>query len=784
MPQKPTPLSLPATMSLPKALKEVLERQGVSQEEILAGAEADMTLDCEYALGWCLLTKKNLFLCITPPLKGEQKTFGGPLVKVDNQPPRDWAVKHFALEDTESLEVNDLVSGGVLVRKDSQNLESQLLAFTNQHKADMRRLCGLLSKVKEGKELTEEDFKQEDKAEYCPKCGSMYPDKERRICPKCMDKRSVIMRLLGNFKPYKVQIFFMFLCILGCTCLGLLYPYLNGTILYNKVLGQDEEFLRLWGLPAGKFTLLLGGVVIVMALTQLTNQAMAISQMVITAKIVPHVVNDLKAKVFEAMNKLSVGFYNSRQTGGLMTRVISDAGEVMQFLIDGVPFLLMHGLGMLITVIIMFVMNWKLALVSLFLLPILTYLSFRIMPRLWTMYGRRHRASRSLNGQINDNITGARVVKAFGQERSEEQRFTGYNGRVRGVEMDLVRCNNQIYALFVGVEQIINVLVWSVSAVLMFTTQEMDVGTMMTFTGYVVYLQGPLNFLAEFFRWGTMSTNSAQRIFEILDAVPEIQESPNPVRREHIEGSVSLKNVTFGYEAGKPVLSDISVEIPAGQVLGIVGRSGAGKSTLVNLISRLYDPQEGSISIDGINLKDLAMDNLRGSVAMVSQETYIFMGTVAANIAYARPEATREEIISAAIAAAAHDFICRMPDGYDTVIGSSGRQLSGGERQRISIARAILTNPRILILDEATASVDTETERAIQSSVDRLVKGRTTISIAHRLSTLNNADKLVVIDGGKITEYGTHQELIQKKGTYEKLMRLQQKALAMRGLED
>lgn len=218
-------------------------------------------------------------------------------------------------------------------------------------------------------------------------------------------------------------------------------------------------------------------------------------------------------------------------------------------------------------------------------------------------------------------------------------------------------------------------------------------------------------------------------------------------------------------------------------MLGIVGRSGAGKSTLVNLISRLYDPEEGSIRIDDIDVRQLGFAELRRSIAMVSQETYIFMGTVAENIAYARPEASRREIIDAARKAAAHDFICKMPQGYDTVIGSSGRSLSGGEKQRISMARAILADPRILILDEATSAVDTETELAIQHSLEQLVQGRTTLSIAHRLSTLRNADRLVVVDDGRITEEGTHAELIEKKGTYFKLMELQTKALAMRGLE-
>ena len=244
-----------------------------------------------------------------------------------------------------------------------------------------------------------------------------------------------------------------------------------------------------------------------------------------------------------------------------------------------------------------------------------------------------------------------------------------------------------------------------------------------------------------------------------------------------------MKDVTFGYEKNKPVLKNINMKVEGGHMLGIVGRSGAGKTTIVNLISRLYDPQEGTVTLDGVNLKDLSFKTLRGNVAMVSQETYMFMGTVAENIAYAKKDASRAEIIRAAVLASAHDFICRMPDGYDTIIGSSGRELSGGERQRISIARAILANPKILILDEATAAVDTETEQAIQQSINMLIKGRTTISIAHRLSTLRDADTLIVIDEGKIAEQGTHEELIAKKGVYYKLKELQTKALALKGIE-
>ena len=276
------------------------------------------------------------------------------------------------------------------------------------------------------------------------------------------------------------------------------------------------------------------------------------------------------------------------------------------------------------------------------------------------------------------------------------------------------------------------------------------------------------------------SINSAERLFEIIDAIPDIQEKENPTRLESPKGEIVLNDVTFGYQVGRPVLKNINLKIREGEMLGIVGRSGAGKSTLVNLISRLYDVNEGSILIDGNDVKDLALSDLRRNVAMVSQDTYIFMGSVAKNIAYGNENASRAEIIRAAKLASAHEFISRLPDGYDTVIGAAGKDLSGGEKQRISIARAILANPKILILDEATASVDTETEKAIQNSLKYLVKGRTTLSIAHRLSTLRDADRLIVIDGGRIVEEGTEEELMANTdGIFHNLLELQNKSLAL-----
>lgn len=351
--------------------------------------------------------------------------------------------------------------------------------------------------------------------------------------------------------------------------------------------------------------------------------------------------------------------------------------------------------------------------------------------------------------------------------------------------MDIVKFQNMFQSLYSFVENVSSLSVWSVGAyfILYTVSSGLHLGMLITFAGYVTQLKGPLDFISHAMRSWTDSINSAERMFLVIDAEPEVLEAADAIPFEITCGNIELEHVTFGYDPQLPVLHDLTLSIKGGQMLGIVGRSGAGKSTLVNLISRLYDPQQGSIRIDGTDIRDMRFCDLRRNIAMVSQETYIFMGTVAENIAYSRPDAPMADIIRAAKLASAHDFICHLPDGYDTIIGSSGKSLSGGERQRLSIARAILADPKILILDEATASVDTETEKAIQQSLDYLTRGRTTLSIAHRLSTLRHADHLIVIDNGFITESGTHEELRAKKGTYFKLLELQTRALAMKGLE-
>lgn len=769
---------------LTAGMYEKLQAYGIRGEDIHYFIVSDMNLDSAFEEGYVLVGRGQLVV-VTQVSKNKEKkvlTFGGYAKECLPTEDGEYKVKIFELEKLTNLEVVRNVSGGTLVGTYNGE-DERIAAFSNSKLGDFARLQRDFEELKTGKLLQSETSEYLGQHECCPNCGTVYPDQERKICPKCLDKRSIFVRIISYFSPYKGKIAVMFFCYIATACINMLWPYLCGTILYDQVLAKNETLLELYHIPAGRFTILLFGLVVVMVLTKVCIHSMQVIQAVIAAKIVPEVVMKLKTSVFESMGRLSVSFYNSRQTGSLMTRVLNDANQVTNFFINGIPPLITNSFTIIFTCIVMIKMNWKLAIASLVLLPLLSVISYRLLPRLWYFYGKRHRANRSLNGQINDNITGARVVKAFGQEETELERFGKYNKRVRNAEMSLVKFDNAFYALYASVQNIAYFMVWGIGSIFVLSGTNMELGILMTFVGYVNQLNGPLEFMSHIFRMWAESMNSAQRIFEIMDAVPDILELPNPIRNQEMKGELTLSNVTFGYDKNKPVLKDISFHIEAGKMLGIVGRSGAGKSTLVNLISRLYDPQEGRITIDGIDIKDMAFEDVRGNIAMVSQETYVFMGSVADNIAYAKPKATKEEIIRAAKLASAHDFICKMPDGYDTFIGSSGRSLSGGERQRISIARAILADPKILILDEATAAVDTETEQAIQSSLEQLVKGRTTISIAHRLSTLKNADQLVVIDEGRITETGTHEELIAQEGTYYMLMELQTKALAMRGIE-
>ena len=428
----------------------------------------------------------------------------------------------------------------------------------------------------------------------------------------------------------------------------------------------------------------------------------------------------------------------------------------------------------------MLIMSWKLALVTLVTIPTIIMI-FRLMWRVFR--GLHHRLwlfDSNMSSMVSDTLNGQRVIKAFAKEGEELDRFDTHSGQLAGAEINLTNTEFTTFPLVYLLMFLGQVIVTAIGGV-MVVRGEMTLGTLLTFIAYLTMLYGPLEFMSWVSNWWSRCVDSAHRVFEIIDAESDVREADNPVQKTDIHGDVHFEHVVFEYEPARPVIKDMNLKVEAGQMLGIVGKAGAGKSTMANLMARLYDPKEGIVKIDGIDIKLLPTKLVRDNIGIVSQEIYLFIGSIADNIRYAEPDATMEEVIAAAKAAGAHEFIMRLPDAYETRIGSGGQDLSGGERQRLSIARTIIQNPKILILDEATAAMDTETERKIQESINSLKEGRTTIAIAHRLSTLKDADYLAVIQDGRVAEYGTHEELIRRKGEYHKLYNIQIEALKYTG---
>lgn len=468
-----------------------------------------------------------------------------------------------------------------------------------------------------------------------------------------------------------------------------------------------------------------------------------------------------------------------------MTQINSDSQTLYRFFCDGFPYLILNVVQLAAIMIVMLMQNTVLAIYAFITIPVF-FIAFKVMFGIFKKYHAKvFSKRRSFNSLVSDVLNGMRVVKTFSREDVEMDRFNDRSEGIAEAMNDVQVFGAKTFPFLNYLLRIGSYVVWAVGGwQVMNATGDLSYGRLMAFIGYFALMYGPIEQLADVSNWWGETLNSIQRLFEILDAKPDVRESQNPVIPKEARGEVEFRNVSFSYVENRKVIDDVSFRIPAEETLGIVGQTGAGKSTLANLLTRLYDVKQGAIFIDGVNIKDLPFDYLRRNIAIVSQETYLFSGSILDNIRYACPEATREQVIAAAKAASAHDFIIKYPDGYDTEIGFGKKELSGGEKQRVSIARALLGNPKILILDEATAAMDTQTERNIQSALDKLTKNRTTVIIAHRLSTLRNADRLIALENGTVAESGTAQELLKQKGVYWKLYKLQAEALKTVGIGD
>ena len=644
---------------------------------------------------------------------------------------------------------------------------------TNSCKRRLFTFMNIWGRFMKNETVSENDPIFEQFNAKCPKCGTVYPDQDIRICEKCNKRKGMIVRLLSYFKPFKFQLVTVVFCMLLTSLLSLLNPIISGQVLFDQVISKpsfNEAGEQITGkLHEEKYVYVMVGVLVGMALLSLL---IGILQNRANAHMSTRVTKTMKNDIFRAMCGLSLSYFNKNPTGRLVNRVNYDAVKIRSFYIDGVPHLIVNMLNFVGLTIFLFMINWKLTLVVFIPVPIIVVIFKTMLPKLWRSYSREYRRSSSLNAMLGDSLNGVRVVKAFAKEAEETNRFYYYSGKLYDAHL-------RTHLISMMIFPIVGLLIgMSSTAIRGFGGIEvmgnrMTYGELTTYLGYIGMIFGPLNFFSTFTNLLTDTINSADRMFEVIDMIPEITEKKDAVHLDDINGEIVFENVCFHYTPNRPILKNVSFKIHAGDHIGLVGHTGSGKSTIANLITRMYDVITGNITIDGHDIKDIELASLRKNIAIVSQEIFIFRGTIADNIRYARPDATMAEVIEAARAANAHDFIMNLPEGYETLVGIGSRSLSGGERQRISIARALLLRPSLLILDEATAAMDTETERLISEAVDKLVEGKTTISIAHRLSTLKNCNYLMAIENGEIAEMGTAEELLEKKGVYYKLYTLQ-----------
>ena len=604
--------------------------------------------------------------------------------------------------------------------------------------------------------------------DLCPKCNAPLPPGEDE-CPICSHETAAppstwtLFRLARFARPYKWQLFFGFLLTLASTGATLVPPYLTMPLMDNVLIPFQNGQPIDWELVSFYLSGLLGAAIVAWGLGWIRTY--------ILSRVSERIGRDLRTTTYEHLLGLSLEYFGGKRTGDLMARIGNETDRINIFLSLDLLNFATDVLMIVMTAIILFTINPWLALVTLLPLPIIGWLIHVVREKLRTGFEKIDRVWAEVTNVLADTIPGIRVVKAFAQEKREGDRFRSANEHNLAMNDKL----NKTWSLFTPTVTLlteIGLLVVWIFGIWQISKGNSTVGVLTAFLAYISRFYTRLDSMSRIVSATQRAASSTKRIFDILDHVSSVPEPTNPVHLSKVTGQLELKKASFRYGT-RSVTRDVDLVIQPGEMIGLVGHSGSGKSTLVNLICRFYDVSEGQVLIDGVDVRSVPVAEFRQHIGLVLQEPFLFFGTIAENIAYGKPKATRQEIIAAARAAHAHEFILRLPHGYDSLVGERGQGLSGGERQRISIARALLIDPRILILDEATSAVDTETEKEIQKALDNLVRGRTTIAIAHRLSTLRKADRLVVMDRGRIVEIGNHDQLMAIEGHYYKLYQAQ-----------
>lgn len=736
------PLDAPGVLSGPCA--EQVRAALAPEENVLAAFEVDLTPGLHFAPGLLALTGTRLLAC-------------GP----------EGAVQSWPLAPGQQLRLLDHGGVGTVELHDAQQ-RLGLWRFTLARHAQALGFAQRLEQQLEHLQHPDRALAAQDDVPRCPVCQTPLPQ-DAEECPACARQQApqtstwVLLRLWRFARPYKKQLAAGFTLTLASTAASLVPPYMTIPLM-DEILIPYQSGQQI---PASQVALYLGGLL----LAALLAWGLGWARTYILALVSERIGADLRTATYEHLLRLSLEYFGSKRTGDLMARIGSETDRINVFLSLNALDFATDVLMIVMTAAILFSINPWLALVTLVPLPFIAWLIHTVRDKLRTGFERIDRVWSEVTNVLADTIPGIRVVKAFAQEKREAERFRAANQHNLEVNDRL----NKTWSLFsptVSLMTEIGLLVVWAFGIWLVAKNQITVGVLAAFIAYIGRFYTRLDSMSRIVSVTQKAAAGAKRIFDILDHVSNVPDPVNPVRMPRVAGAIEMQGVGFRY-GSRTVIKNLSLSIRPGEMIGLVGHSGSGKSTLVNLISRFYDVSDGAILVDGVDIRRMAVADFRRHIGLVLQEPFLFFGTIAENIAYGKPEATREEIVAAARAAHAHEFILRLPHGYDSLVGERGQGLSGGERQRISIARALLIDPRILILDEATSAVDTETEREIQKALDNLVQGRTTIAIAHRLSTLRKADRLVVMDRGEIVEVGPHDELMDKQGAYWRLYEAQ-----------